>query len=277
MRASGRIWTVVALGAVLALTSLRGCGDASTPGRSSSPSWETSATGPAAPAAESNCDDKFLASARPSIPTSQAAGGIELCSQGYASFNSIKTRTPLWSAERLTPDSVAAARNTERLSEFRADERLPRDGRAELADYRRSGYDRGHLSPSGDMPDLASQQESFLLSNIVPQAAALNRGDWADLESAVRRAASSAGAYVVTGVLFQGRYISTTPDGRVLIPTSIWKAVAIPGTGATVYVATNADESAWKTETVKEFSAETGIDPFPALGGGDRTRQIRLR
>ena len=82
---------------------------------------------------------------------------------------------PLWSAEHLTADGVARARGLERQGTFHEDERLSPDDRASLTDYERSGYDRGHMAPSGDMPDLDAQQQSFSLANVVPQTAALNR------------------------------------------------------------------------------------------------------
>ena len=57
------------------------------------------------------------------------------------------------------------------------------------ANFARSGFDRGHLSPNGDMPDRDSQAESFSLANMVAQVHANNAGIWADIESAVRQLA----------------------------------------------------------------------------------------
>ena len=71
--------------------------------------------------------------------------------------------------------TVAAARDTVRESQFYADPRLPPADQAQLEDYRRSGFDRGHMTPSGDMPDGQAQQQSFSLANMVPQTPELNR------------------------------------------------------------------------------------------------------
>jgi endonuclease G len=123
-----------------------------------------------------------------------------LCNDAYAALASGLTRGPLWSAEHLTADDLARARTLPREGRFHADERLSLDDRAELSDYTRSGYDRGHMTPSGDMPDANAQQQSFSLANVVPQTAALNRNVWEGIESAVRHLADrQGGLYVVTG------------------------------------------------------------------------------
>src|SRR3546814_5140694 len=82
----------------------------------------------------------------------------------------------------ICKDRIGSARKIERTSEFFAETQIPVSESAELDDYRRSGYDRGHLAPSGNMPNKESQAESFSLANIVPQNGELNRGIWADLE-----------------------------------------------------------------------------------------------
>jgi endonuclease G len=82
----------------------------------------------------------------------------ELCYAGFAVLHSGVTRTPLWSAEHLTQDRITAARGLTRQGEFHPDPNVPEAERAELSDYARSGFDRGHMSPSGDMPTIESQE-----------------------------------------------------------------------------------------------------------------------
>lgn len=140
---------------------------------------------------------------------------VPLCFEAFAVLHSGVSRTPLYAAERLTRRSVSAARRVERSDAFHDENRLPEDDRASLADYLRSGYDRGHLAPAGDMPSAVAQAESFSLANIVPQNRAVNRGLWAAIEESVRRLASERGEiFVVTGPIFEGRSVGAI-KGRV--------------------------------------------------------------
>ena len=90
----------------------------------------------------------------------------------------------------------------------------------------------GTCRPSGDMPDEDSQQESFSLANMVPQAPKLNRGVWEGIERAVRRMAGRQGElYVVTGPIFQGSELQTagtcwcraTCSRQCSIPARVWR------------------------------------------------------
>ena len=247
-------------------------------GRPDGPAVEPShpaRTGPASVVA-GTCPDRFLGGAAPRLVPSARDRRTLLCSDAYASLSSSLSRTPLWAAERLTPDTMRIARTTERASDFEADDRLPREARSELGDYRRSGWDRGHLAPSADMPGPVAQEQSFLLSNIAPQNAELNRGEWADLEADVRSLARRRDAvYVVTGVIFEGANLETVPTGRVTVPTSFWKAVASPGEGSIVHVAANRPGRT-RAMSVSDFVAAYGIDPFPAMTVEDRKNRLEL-
>jgi endonuclease G len=219
-------------------------------------------------AGESACDQHLFGGAQPALPEKMAQRLTMVCYQGYEAAHSAITRTPLWSAEHLTAQRIMTARATERVSHFFADPSLPPDDRGELGDYRRSGFDRGHLAPSGDMPGREEQRQSFSLANIAPQNAELNRGPWAELESRVRDLAERAGdVWVVTGVLFEGAQINTTPDGRVMVPTTFWKAVMVPGRGAVVFVAPNSDGGQIARVSLRAFQQRSGIAPFPQISG----------
>jgi endonuclease G len=70
------------------------------------------------------------------------------------------TLTPLWAAEHLTREAVEASRTFGRTSTFHAERALPKGERAELKDFEGSACDRGHMAPSEDMPDPATQREA---------------------------------------------------------------------------------------------------------------------
>jgi endonuclease G len=218
-------------------------------------------------AVDTACPEEFAGGQPPVLRNPKLGANTEaLCFQAYAVLHSGVTRTPLWSAEHLTRPSVEAAREVGRVNAFHPEERLSPADRAELSDYLRSGFDRGHMSPSGDMPDEAAQAESFSLANMVPQAPKLNRGVWERIESAVRELAVRDGeAYVVTGPLFQGGDLQAL-RGRVLVPTDTFKAVYDPPRGwAGAYVCTNTDEPSCRTVSIAQLQEMSGIDVFPSL------------
>lgn len=189
-----------------------------------------------------------------------------LCRRTFAIYHSGVARQPIWVAETLTREQLKLAVGVSRIDNFHADDELPKDERAELKDYSKSGYDRGHMAPDADMPSREAADSAFALSNMAPQRPGLNRNSWADLEGAVRRQTRGGTVFVVTGPLFVGRTILTTKkDKRLLVPTHFFKAVYAENRGATVFVASNDDRPRWMTLTVNQFRDIYGMDPFPAL------------
>ncbi len=103
-----------------------------------------------ADAAATACPAHYAGAVAPDLINPKlAAKTRELCYSAFAVLHSGVTRTPLYAVEHLTQDSVAAAKGLQRpeASAFHAETALPRDERAELADYKRSGFDRGHVEP----------------------------------------------------------------------------------------------------------------------------------
>jgi len=229
----------------------------------------------AAPAAaRTPCPTFFAGGTEPRLINARLEASTHvLCYRAFAVLHSGVTRTPLWSAERLTRALVEAAQRRDvRDNGYHAEDRLPSPERAELADYRGSGYDRGHMAPSGDTGDAASDKETFSLANMVPQLGVLNRNGWSRLEAYVRSLTLRLGeAYVVTGPLYEGASLKRI-GGRVLVPSSTWKAVWVPGQGAGAWIATNAAAPRWQVVSVAQLTARTGIDPFPTLDAATRTR-----
>ncbi len=201
-----------------------------------------------------------------------------LCNDAYAALASGTTHGALWSAKYPTAASLEAARGIGRVNDFHPDDRLPVADQAQVEDYRRSGYDRGHMTPSGDMPDAIAQDQSFSLANMVPQTPQLNRGIWEGIESAVRRLAERQGElFLVTGPAFAGEALKSIGPDSVLVPSSTWKAVYDPGAGeAGVYVCKNTATPTCVVTSVAALVQAVGIDPFPALSPATKATAMAL-
>lgn len=136
-----------------------------------------------------------------------------------------------------------------------------------------------HMVPSGDMPGQTAQQESFALSNVAPQTAALNRGIWEGTEAAVRHLAEQESElFVVTGPAFHGETLETIGPDEVFVPSSTWKAVYDPvAGGAGVYVYTNLKQHPTCDQvTVATLVRAVGIDPFPSLSNTIKMARFAL-
>lgn len=134
-----------------------------------------------------------------------------------------------WVAYQLKKSKLK--KNTERTDRFKQD-KLVASKTATNKDYRKSGYDKGHLAPAADMVwDETAMDESFFFSNISPQLPAFNRGIWKRLEEDVRRWATKYDSiYVVTGPVFKG-VIKTIGENNVSVPSHFFKALLLYRSG----------------------------------------------
>jgi endonuclease G len=235
--------------------------------------WSCSAASPT-----SQCPAAFFRGAAPAIRNPHVAAGThEICYQAFAVLASDASRTGLWSAEHLTRDGIGAARTLgKRYGRWHADVHLSGIGRASPRDYTNSGYDRGHLSPSGDMPTPEADAETFTMANVAPQIPHLNRGSWEQAESKTRDIAVFLGeTWVVTGVLFEGARVQQI-GGGTLVPTSFYKALLMPGRGAAVYVATNEITPQWQVISLRALEQRSGVDVFPAVSDAVKSTVAEL-
>jgi endonuclease G len=129
-----------------------------------------------------------------------------------------------WVTYELTQDEVMG--QTSRKDSFKADP-LVKTGSASLADYKASGYDRGHLIPAADLKiSKQSMSDSFYMSNMSPQRPSFNRGIWAQLESCVRTwAYENKSIYVVTGPVLTKDEYPTIGQNEVAIPEYYYKVI----------------------------------------------------
>ncbi|MFM0322321.1 DNA/RNA non-specific endonuclease [Caballeronia glebae] len=209
------------------------------------------------------------------VNSKMRASTQEVCYTDFTLLHSGITKGPLWSAEHLTASSVDQAKNNTRTNRFFVDKRLPSDESAQLSDYKKSGYDRGHMSPAGDRASKKGMAESFSLANIVPQDPSNNRRIWSRIEQAVRRLTEDSGeAYVVTGPLFSGRQLQTIGESRVFVPTQLYKVVYLPQRQiAFAVVVENTPTNTYTMKTVHELEAMSGL-AFPGIPDGLKDKRI---
>ncbi|MBH2044159.1 DNA/RNA non-specific endonuclease [Polaromonas sp.] len=222
--------------------------------------------GSASVLASTACPQYFAAGQPPVITNPKLKPRTqELCFRAYAVLHSGVTRTPLYSAEYLTRKNVKNAGKLSRQDSFHAEEALPERDRAELSDYERSGYDRGHMAPNADFATRKAQAESFSLANMVPQVHENNAGVWAGIESAARQLATTEGdIYVISGPAFIGGNLKKI--GNVLVPTHVWKVIYSPAQQrAGAYLITNDATRDYAVVTVSKLEKMIGLSLLPGL------------
>ena len=138
-------------------------------------------------------------------------------------------RQPRWAMQVIDGEAVDVS--VDRQDCFRPDLRVPEIFRATLSDYTSSGYDRGHLVPSADSNgSRLENSETFLLSNMSPQAPDMNRRSWRMLESAVRKVALKKDVvevYAISGPVFDISEPFTKIGDDVVVPHAFFKSVLV--------------------------------------------------
>jgi endonuclease G len=141
-----------------------------------------------------------------------------------------------------------------------------------LADYKGSGYDRGHLAPAADFSyDDFALSQSFYLSNMSPQNPSFNRGIWKKLEDQVRDwAMENDNIYVVTGPVLNKSF-KTIGNNEVSVPEYYYKIVLDiqkPDIKAIAFLMKNEKSSASLESfvvTINRLESLTGLDFFPTM------------
>jgi endonuclease G len=159
---------------------------------------------------------------------------------GYVLQHSSVDKVAFWVCEEVVWDQLVG--DAVRRNRFLADPKLPAGQRAELEDYRGSGYDRGHQAPAGNQSrDQRLKDETFYLSNMAPQLGAFNQRAWAALEDLARTWVFDRRvrrAQIITGGMFYDpdeddptKADGTIPyvtigDNQVAVPTHFYKIIA---------------------------------------------------
>ncbi|MBK2028243.1 DNA/RNA non-specific endonuclease [Francisella noatunensis] len=209
----------------------------------------------------------FLAYGNPSYDVTEGLGqsDLYLCRDGYVVGYNYQTKEASWVAFKLTKSKVA--------NKLKRDDKFKEDGdvlfvyRATLDDYSRSGYDRGHLASYASMDfSKKSADESFLLSNMSPQKAGLNRQGWERLETDERIWANMYDSiYVYTGPIYKKQKIyKTIGDNKIAVPDYFFKIIYVPSKNqAIAFVMPNARVEKTKIAnyrvSIKDIEQRTGL------------------
>ena len=199
--------------------------------------------------------------------------------------------TLLYNKEKNCPDWVAWKLTKEHLkgnisrknNDFQGDPDIDIEYRVTPYEYKKCGYDRGHMCPAGDNKwSSVAMKECFYMTNMCPQTSTLNQRWWNNLENACRRWAQKEDTlYICCGPIYEGETFKTI-GGRynysqkrkgikVFVPTGFYKVVLSLKKGrekAIGFVYDNDDSHQPMSEkymTVDEVEKLTGLDFFADL------------
>lgn len=179
-------------------------------------------------------------------------------------------KVPAWVGYEFTPDRLSHP--STRSSCFRRNTALE-SPTATNADYRHSGFSRGHLAPAADFAWSAeARRATYLLSNVVPQDQTMNAGRWSQ--------AQSDAVYVFTGALFESPEPERIGPGQIAVPSHLFKVILAVQPGRNVmfaFIMPN-DAAAARVPfasfltSVNEVQERAGLDFFSALEDPEEQR-----
>lgn len=234
---------------------------------------------------------------RPQIKRAEDFGMTYVVTRdGYALEASEKDKIPVWVCERITRYNVTGPLTGERVK-FRADPLLPVEARAVDKDYTNSGYDRGHQAPlANQRRSQRLRDETFFLSNAVPQNSRLNRQAWAALEERVRDWAEARDTiYSITGPLFWDPREDDPSTARGYVEYEwIGKGVSVPTHLYKIVIGRRRDGDGWESvafvfqnkpydqtvnfsdfiQSISWIQRRAGITFFPQLPGAQTSSVI---
>lgn len=201
----------------------------------------------------------------------------------FAIGYSFKYRQPLWVCYILSASQLKMPK-MRRRNRFTADPDI-RLNPVKPAEYRKTGYDRGHLAPAADMNYAElPMKHSFYMSNMSPQLPGFNRGIWKRLELQIRQwAKREEKLCIITGPLF----FSGQPQriGRMIpVPDAFFKIIldlTPPHKMVAFVIPNNTTKKRLKSfaVTVDHVENLTGFDFFSGFPGEnelENRNQIKL-
>lgn len=146
------------------------------------------------------------------------------------SYNNTK-HIPNWVSWHVDSTNLGLV---DRQNNFRSDSTLPVSWyHVTPADYKNSGFDKGHQCPSGDRTDDSQNNSAtFLMTNMIPQAPKNNEITWKNLEDYSRTLVQAHNElYIICGVSGQGgigkKGSALTVGKNVVVPANTWKIIVV--------------------------------------------------
>jgi endonuclease G len=174
-----------------------------------------------------------------------------------------------WVGYELKKDYI---KNSNFKRPFFIDDPKVKSESADWHNYKKSGYDKGHLCPAGDMEfSWNAYKDTFFTSNISPQLHEFNSGIWNRLEQKTRYwAVKYDGIYVVTGGVLNS-VLQTIGKEKVSVPEYFYKVLLDDSQGKYKMIgflvpAVGSNKPLYNfVVSVDKIEAITGIDFFPKL------------
>jgi endonuclease G, mitochondrial len=194
--------------------------------------------GPDAPPAKG--DNSNLLFGNPSnATTSMVMADNYLMDMGYyvESYNNSRGG-PNWVSWHL--DATNITTTAKRVNNFAAFKDLPASFYpVQNTSYTASGFDRGHNCPSADRSSSANANSAtFLMVNMIPQVPKNNQQTWGKFENYLRvQVLAGNEVYIIMGSYGKGGtgtkgYFTTINNGKITVPSNIWKVAVIIPTGS---------------------------------------------
>ena len=206
------------------------------------------------------------------MPTGTPASNDLIVRDIYCLSSNDRTKFADWVAYRLDLKTITGSDDQDR--NWRADPAIDPAATLEPDDYdgahKALETDRGHLAPLASFRGKDWRQVNYL-SNIAPQASALNRGAWKELEDYVRDQVRQHGeVYVITGTAYH-QQMPQLPgaDERHTVPSGFWKVMTAKGRTEAYFFEQGAQlETNFGMGKIDLFELErlTGLD-FPQSEG----------
>lgn len=167
------------------------------------------------------------------LPSPSSDRQVIISRPQYVISWNIDRRSPEWVSWLLTERNFGESTRTNVFHLDRDLEVVLKDQNRKSvspSEYRNTCLDRGHQVPSADRTSTDPDNEStFLMSNVAPQSAFLNRRTWVSLERFVRRRilVQNESAHIYTGSIYSGDSETIGPNKDIHVPISNFKIVVL--------------------------------------------------